>query len=101
MSTTQCRSRIAAGAVLALVSTAASAQTPLPAIKLDNFGYRPGDAKVAIFTANPGATVQIRDAATSAVVFTVPRSGPRRASWSAARTRTTAATPSRPWARWG
>ena len=29
-------------------------------IKLDNFGYRPDDTKVAIFSADPGATVQVR-----------------------------------------
>ena len=68
----QTAGRAVAAALIALVSSAAQAQAPLPAIKLDNFGYRPGDAKVAVFTANPGATVQIRDAATSAVVYTVP-----------------------------
>jgi hypothetical protein len=67
---------LAAAAALALVAPApASAQAVSPAIKLDHFGYRPADAKVAIVTANPGATVQVRDAATLAVVFTVPTNG--------------------------
>ena len=43
-------------------------------IKLDNFGYRPSDPKVAIFTANPGATVQVRNSS-DAVVFTIPTNG--------------------------
>ena len=64
--------RFAPGALLALVAATAGAQTPLSSIKLDNFGYRPNDSKVAVFTANPGATVQVRDAATSAVLYTVP-----------------------------
>jgi hypothetical protein len=29
-------------------------------VKLDNFGYRPDDIKLAIFTTNPGATVQVQ-----------------------------------------
>ncbi len=59
---------------------AAMASLPLPAapvtqaIKLDHFGYRPADLKIAIFTASPGAAVQIRDTA-DAVVFTVPYDG--------------------------
>src|SRR5262245_10864059 len=43
-------------------------------IKLDNVGERPGDEKVAIFTANPGGIVQVRTP-TGAVVFTVPTNG--------------------------
>ena len=58
---------VAACAVLAMAPAPAGAQPVSPQIKLDNFGYRPADAKVAIFTANPGATVQVRDAATLAV----------------------------------
>ena len=45
-----------------------------PNIKMDYFGYRPGDVKIAIFTADPGATVQIRNTS-DAVVFTVPSNG--------------------------
>src|SRR6185436_12574020 len=44
------------------------------AIKLDHVGYRPDDAKVAIFTADPGSTIQVRTDA-GAVVFSVPGSG--------------------------
>jgi|GEM_PF-1619410 len=40
-------------------------------IKIDNFGYRTTDTKIAIFTANPGATVEIHDAGTTALVYTV------------------------------
>lgn len=44
------------------------------AIKLDHFGYRPGDMKIAISTTSPGSTVQIRST-TDAVVFTIPNDG--------------------------
>lgn len=43
-------------------------------IKTDHFGYRPADTKIAIFSANPGSTVEIRDA-TNSVVFAVPADG--------------------------
>jgi len=43
-------------------------------VKLDNFGYRPDDTKVAIFSADPGATVQVRTPAAE-VVFRVPTDG--------------------------
>src|SRR4029453_2695029 len=43
-------------------------------IKMDYFGYRPNDVKIAIFTPNPGATVQIRNTS-DAVVFTIPTNG--------------------------
>ena len=43
-------------------------------IKLDTFGYRPGDTKIAIFSADPGSTVEVRDAADT-VVLTVPIAG--------------------------
>ena len=62
----------AACAAVAFASGAAWAQPVSPAIKLDHFGYRSVDGKVAVFSANPGATVQVRDAATLAVVYTVP-----------------------------
>jgi hypothetical protein len=42
-------------------------------VKLDNFGYRPDDVKVAIFSADPGA-VQVRTRA-GAVVFAVQTNG--------------------------
>jgi endoglucanase len=44
------------------------------AVKLDNFGYRPDDMKVAIFSANPGSTVQVRTSG-GTVVFAVPTNG--------------------------
>jgi hypothetical protein len=43
-------------------------------IKMDHFGYRPTDTKIAIFTIDPGATVQVRNTS-DAVVFTVPTNG--------------------------
>jgi hypothetical protein len=44
------------------------------AIKVDHFGYRPGDPKVAVFSANPGPTVEVRSAADT-VVMRVPGDG--------------------------
>jgi hypothetical protein len=43
-------------------------------IKLDNFGYRPDDPKVAVFSADPGAAVEVRTTA-GVVVLTVPTDG--------------------------
>ncbi len=51
-------------------ATAAVTQT----MKLDHFGYRPNDSKVAIFSANPGSTVQIRTT-NDTVVYTIPTDG--------------------------
>ena len=43
-------------------------------VKLDHFGYRPDDPKVAVFTSDPGSVVQVRTAG-GAPVFTVPADG--------------------------
>jgi hypothetical protein len=43
-------------------------------IKMDYFGYRPGDTKIAVFTADPGASIQIRGAGET-VVFSIPSDG--------------------------
>ena len=43
-------------------------------IKLDHFGYRPDDAKIAVFSADPGATVEVRDL-NDVVVMTIPTDG--------------------------
>jgi len=43
-------------------------------IKLDYFGYRPADKKLAIFTADPGATVLVRTES-EATAYTVPTDG--------------------------
>jgi hypothetical protein len=59
---------------LALVTTGAGAAPITTAVKIDNFGYRPQDTKFAIFSSNPGATVQVRTPADT-VVFTVPTDG--------------------------
>src|SRR5687768_8453659 len=61
-------------ALLVTLSTTGSGALVTQAIKLDNFGYRPGDVKVAIFTQDPGGTVQIRDV-DDVVVFTIPANG--------------------------
>ena len=34
-----------------------------PRSALDHLGYRPADPKIAIFSANPGSSVEVRDAA--------------------------------------
>lgn len=61
--------------LLALVLPAIASALPVSqALKVDHFGYRPADTKVAIASANPGATVQIRNPA-DAVVFTIPANG--------------------------
>jgi len=61
-------------AALIALSSPVLAAPVTPNIKMDYFGYRPSDVKVAIFTANPGATVQFRNTS-DAVVFTVPNNG--------------------------
>ena len=43
-------------------------------VKLDHFGYRPTDTKLAIVTTNPGSIVEIRTS-TDQVVFTIPSNG--------------------------
>jgi len=62
------------GAEARAIGDAHRADVGRTAIKLDHFGYRPDDAKVAIFTADPGSTVQVRTDA-GAVVFSVPGGG--------------------------
>ncbi|MGH7739198.1 MAG: CIA30 family protein [bacterium] len=39
-------------------------------INLDHFGYRTGDTKIAYCTADPGASLEVRDAATNALILT-------------------------------
>jgi endoglucanase len=43
-------------------------------VKVDHFGYRPDDPKLAVFTSDPGPVVQVRNAE-GAAVFTVPADG--------------------------
>lgn len=59
-----------------LVQLAVATGTPpvSPAVKVDHFGYRPTAAKIAIFNADPGASVEIRSAA-GVTVLTVPGGG--------------------------
>ena len=68
------RCLVAAGALTAVAAAPLGAQVST-VIKLDNFGYRPGDAKVAVFSADPGAAVEVRSADDDTVVFTVPADG--------------------------
>ena len=59
----------------ALVLAAELTAAPIShAIKLDNFGYRPGDTKIAVFSIDPGATVEVRDTADN-VILTIPADG--------------------------
>lgn len=59
--------------VLMLAARAEAAQIS-HSIKLDHFGYRPGDAKIAACSADPGATVEVRDT-NDTVVLTIPTDG--------------------------
>lgn len=62
-------------ALQGLVSAHVAAAVPVTtAIKVDHFGYRPADTKIAVVTSNPGAAVEMRDT-TDAVVFTIPTDG--------------------------
>jgi hypothetical protein len=66
--------QIALAIAVSIVAATAPAASVSTAFKLDSFGYRPGDAKVAVISANPGASVQIRDTFDT-VVFQVPGDG--------------------------
>ncbi|HSL16539.1 MAG TPA: glycoside hydrolase family 9 protein [Methylomirabilota bacterium] len=66
-------------APLACCASVAVASAPAAApvttdIKLDHFGYRPGDPKVAVFSTDPGSTVEVRTTG-DVVVLTVPIDG--------------------------
>ena len=56
--------------VLNLFPLAAMAASILGNIKLDHFGYRTTDTKIAYFTANPGTSVEVHNANTNALVYT-------------------------------
>jgi endoglucanase len=68
------RCLVATMAMLVAVSATVSAAPVTQAIKMDNFGYRPTDVKVAIFIQDPGGVVQIKDV-NDVVVFTIPGDG--------------------------
>ena len=59
-------------AVLLLCS--ALGQSVSTAIKIDHFGYRTSDVKMAIFSADPGGLVEVRSTS-DVVVFTIPSDG--------------------------
>lgn len=65
------RNALLAGLLLAMQASAAPISS---SIKLDHFGYRPAAGKVAIFTADPGTTVEVRDT-NGQVIYTVPTNG--------------------------
>ncbi|MFN2378466.1 MAG: glycoside hydrolase family 9 protein, partial [Candidatus Binatia bacterium] len=58
---------------LVLPATAEAAPVS-QAIKTDHLGYRPADAKIAVFSANPGSSVEVRDGA-DVVRFRIPADG--------------------------
>lgn len=59
----------------AVAAAAALEAAPVTsAVKVDHFGYRPGDAKIAVFSDDPGAVVEVRDG-NDAVVLTIPTDG--------------------------
>ncbi|MFO8006743.1 MAG: cellulase N-terminal Ig-like domain-containing protein, partial [Candidatus Brocadiia bacterium] len=60
--------------LVALLSASVSAAPVSMAIKMDYFGYRPSDTKIAIFTADPGSTVEVRDTSDN-VLYTIPNDG--------------------------
>ena len=61
--------------ILLLFSSAAHAAPILGNIKVDHFGYRTLDSKIALFTSNPGSTVEVHDATSNALVYTVAAAG--------------------------
>jgi hypothetical protein len=65
---------IPALSLLAVLCSTVWAAPVTQEIKMDYFGYRPSDTKIAIFTADPGATVQVRTTGDT-VVYTVPTDG--------------------------
>jgi len=58
--------------LMSLNSTMARAASILGHIKIDNFGYRTADYKIAYFTSNPGTTVGVYNASTSQLAYSVP-----------------------------
>ena len=64
--------RVLAAALLAIATVSAADTTT--SIKVDVFGYRPSDSKVAVFSENPGSTVEVRNVADQ-VLFTIPNDG--------------------------
>jgi endoglucanase len=68
--------RFSLGLALMAASAAPAFAAPVSMrFKLDHFGYRPADTKIAIVTQNPGATVEVRSAADDSVVYTIPTDG--------------------------
>jgi endoglucanase len=61
-------------ALVFLTSVPALAAPVSQAIKTDHLGYRPADPKIAIFSASPGTSVEVRDTA-DVVRFRVPLNG--------------------------
>ena len=60
--------------LLALISPSLSDAAVTLDIKMDYFGYRPSATKIAIFTADPGVTVEVRDLSNT-LMYTIPADG--------------------------
>ena len=61
--------------LLACVSTTRGSPWPGDAVHINHLGYRPGDQKIAIVTADPASAAEIRRDSDGAVVFRVPADG--------------------------
>jgi hypothetical protein len=61
--------KIAFFIILILAPGLLTAASILGTIKIDHFGYRTTDTKTAYFTANPGASVEVHDANTNALIL--------------------------------
>jgi len=66
--------RLLLAAGLLLVGCREPMQAPSVPCKLDHFGYRPDDVKVAVYSSDPGPGVEVRSSAGS-VIFRVPADG--------------------------
>lgn len=60
------------GLMAGLCFTGAFAASIKGDIKIDNFGYRTTDTKIAYFTQSPGTAVGVYNASTSVLAYTVP-----------------------------
>ena len=67
--------RIVAALVVSVTCAWPVAGAITNAVKLDHFGYRTGDPKLAYFTTNPGAAVEIHRASDNILMLTVSGAG--------------------------
>jgi len=72
----QCSAAILWILLLCLLPAGGAWAAPVSAaIKTDHFGYRTSDSKLAFFTTDPGAVVQVLRAADGSVAYAVPSGG--------------------------